>query len=251
MQKFVDREEDRVAREQLLGHPVKDRVMPHMRLTGPAGTGKTTTATKLAPILHHLGLTENEKVVSVKAGDLVGSYQGGTEEKVDEALADAKGGVLVIDEAHQLADTAYGKIALKQLIQPMDNPKNKTVIMFAGYEQEMKALDKVDPGFKSRTPNVIPFQRFTLNQMLDHADKVMEDAKFTQTDDAHTMMDRVFTALDQTEHDSMRDANNIIAMVHEARTARVKASPKMKIKDRMVVEAGDWSKGYAAWKAAQ
>jgi DNA replication protein DnaC len=66
---------------------------------GSPGTGKTTVAKVMAQKLHDLGILSKPTVKVVSGNDLCGSYVGQTKDVVNDAMGDAQGGVLFIDEA--------------------------------------------------------------------------------------------------------------------------------------------------------
>ena len=91
-------------------------------------------------------------MVEVQRGDLVGQFLGSTQEKTANEINEAKGGVLLIDEAYRLtprsSNADYGLIAINQLMAAME--KGDPVMIFAGYPNEMKEFLKSNPGLDSR-----------------------------------------------------------------------------------------------------
>jgi SpoVK/Ycf46/Vps4 family AAA+-type ATPase len=100
----------------------------HMCFTGNPGTGKTTAAMRMAEILHRLGCVRKGHLVAVTRDDLVGQYIGHTAPKTKEVLKKAMGGVLFIDEAHDLYrpenERDYGAEAIEILLQVMENQRD-------------------------------------------------------------------------------------------------------------------------------
>ena len=66
-------------------------------------------------ILRALGLLSNGSVILKGGGDLIAGHEGGTEEATLAILENAKGKVLVIDEAYMLDGSNHGKIALDMI----------------------------------------------------------------------------------------------------------------------------------------
>jgi len=84
------------------------------------------------------------------AGDLISGHEGGTEDATLAILENAKGKVLVIDEAYVLDTSNYGKIALDMIVSKvMGSPGEDIAVLLLGYEDEIMAMvNNQNPGFK-------------------------------------------------------------------------------------------------------
>ena len=123
--------------------------------TGAPGTGKTTVARKMGAILHAYGLLARDDVIVTSAEDLTAEYVGQSKAKVEEQMQAARGGVLFIDEAYELGMGAYGQEAMTKLLAMLTEPEymgGKTVVVLAGYTDEMHRMLARNPGLKSRFP---------------------------------------------------------------------------------------------------
>ena len=90
---------------ELVGAEVRPMPMNRMFLGNP-GTGKSTVAWLYGRFLSSLGmLTSSDQPIKRTPDELIGEHQGDTEKQVRAAMELAKGHVLIIDEAYQLADT--------------------------------------------------------------------------------------------------------------------------------------------------
>jgi probable Rubsico expression protein CbbX len=150
----------------------------HMCFTGNPGTGKTTVALRMAEILHRLGYVHRNHVVAVTRDDLVGQYVGHTAPKTREVLKRAYGGVLFIDEAYYLHrpdnERDYGVEAIEILLQVMESERDKLVVILAGYKDRMDQFFSLNPGMSSRVAHHIDFPDYTLDELLQIADLMLE-----------------------------------------------------------------------------
>jgi SpoVK/Ycf46/Vps4 family AAA+-type ATPase len=130
---------------------------------GPPGTGKTTAAGLYGRILVDLNLVERDKIVTKRASDLIGTYVGHSEETTKEALDDARGGVLIIDDFHLLLPyTMYNTgrtdvfraAVIDTLVANIDpDSRRKEAIILIGYPESMdEAFEKANPGLARRFP---------------------------------------------------------------------------------------------------
>ena len=135
-------------------------------LKGPPGTGKTTTARKVARLYYDMGLLAEPTVVECSASDLIGKYIGHSGPKTAKVFEKPLGRVLFIDEAYRLADVgkcSYASEVVSELVDLMTKEKfkGKVVVVLAGYEDEMNALLGMNPGLASRFPEEISFEHLS------------------------------------------------------------------------------------------
>lgn len=124
------------------------------------GTGKTSTARKMGEVFYDLGFLSTKEVLERSATDLIGKYVGHTGPKTKQLFDAALGRVLLIDEAYKLADGAFGKEAIVEMINCLSQNRyqNKLVVILAGYEDDINKLMHVNEGLSSRFGEVIRFK---------------------------------------------------------------------------------------------
>jgi probable Rubsico expression protein CbbX len=141
----------------------------HMSFTGGPGTGKTTTALRMAEILRRLGYVRKGHLVAVTRDDLVGQFIGHTAPRTREVLKRAMGGVLFIDEAYYLHrpenERDYGQEAIEILLQIMENQREDIVVILAGYQDRMETFFQSNPGMRSRIAHHIDFPAYTTDEL--------------------------------------------------------------------------------------
>lgn len=148
-----------------INHPQSPRFRPHMAFLGNPGTGKTTVARIFGDILKEKNILQNGKFIETTAKDFIAGHIGGTQEKALAKCEEARGGVMFIDEAHQLYqredEHGYAKEALGVILTELESRKD-TLYIFAGYSREMNEfLDKADAGLRSRIPNIFEFEDYS------------------------------------------------------------------------------------------
>ena len=159
----------------------------HMVFSGNAGTGKTTVARLLSSIFYNLGYIPENRLTEITAKDLTGEYTGQTAPKVKRQVENALGGVLFIDEAYSLmqnSSSGYGQEAIAELLVGMEKYYDRLIIVFSGYEKEMKDFINVNPGLKSRIGKSFVFEDYTIDELTDILVKFVNDNKLKITDKA-------------------------------------------------------------------
>lgn len=142
----------------------------HSLFLGNPGTGKTTVARLLGQILYENGVVEKETFIEVTRKDLVGEHIGGTAQKTNEILEKSKGGVLFIDEAYALyqdSERDFGHEAIDTLITFMEDHRDDTMIIFAGYTDEMTNFINMNSGLRSRIPNNFDFDDYLPDEIAE------------------------------------------------------------------------------------
>ena len=142
----------------------------HFLFLGNPGTGKTTVARLMGKMLHAMKLLPRPDVTEVLRDDLVAGYMGQTARQTKDAVMDAMGGVLFIDEAYSLcsgSNDAFGQECINTLVPLLENYKGKFVCIAAGYSREMQDFLDANSGLKSRFRNRIDFEDYNPEQMLE------------------------------------------------------------------------------------
>lgn len=141
----------------------------HCRFVGPPGTGKTSAAMRMGQLLHAMGLVSRGHVHAVNpVGDLISQYVGEYAQRVAHHFQQARGGVLFIDEAYQLAEQEQGRLVVHQIVQTLTSPGfSDTVVVLAGYRDPMNSLIASNPGLQSRVPNEVVFDALTDDELVE------------------------------------------------------------------------------------
>lgn len=141
----------------------------HMIFTGNPGTGKTTVAQLLGKIYKSLGILKKGHFRQVTRADLVAEYVGQTEQKTRQVINEALDGVLLIDEAYSLArdfSDTFGKLAIDTLVPMLEDHRERLVVIFAGYTEEMKYFINANAGFVSRIGYTLEFPDYEPEMLL-------------------------------------------------------------------------------------
>lgn len=159
----------------------------HMCFTGSPGTGKTTVARIITGILYHLGYVKENKCVEVNGQNLKGGYTGQTAIITKLVLKSAKNRVLFIDEAYALFDdydNGFGKEAVATILKHMEDERDNTIVIFAGYKDDMETFLNMNDGLKSRINRYIDFPNYNSKELTEILMSYLKKKKLYITEDA-------------------------------------------------------------------
>jgi SpoVK/Ycf46/Vps4 family AAA+-type ATPase len=151
----------------------------HMIITGNPGTGKTTFTRLLFRFLYAYGILSNNTFVEKNGLELKGQYLGSTAPLVIDAVAEAKGGCLFLDEAYALAGDgesgktdALSKEAVSTLLTEVENNRTSMMCVMAGYKDKMQRLMRMDPGLERRFRGSLHLPDYTAAELAQICTRV-------------------------------------------------------------------------------
>lgn len=191
-------------KRRAMGLPISNGSTRHMLFTGNPGTGKTMVARIMAEMFKGLGiLGKDSPFIEASRGDLVAEYIGQTAPKMRKVFESARGGILFIDEAYSLYSGAgsndFGKEAIDELMKLMEDYKDDTIVILAGYTSEMNKLLTMNPGLKSRIPIHIDFPDYTPHELGLIAKRMLAEKQFIASDDVIQKMENTLGKLNVGE----------------------------------------------------
>ena len=213
----------------------------HMLFMGNPGTGKTTVAQMLADMFNAMGIIKTNKMVEVKANDLVSGYKGLTAEKANEKIKEAYNGVLFIDEAYTLlACDGKGDDVVPLLLKAAEEQADRLIIIMAGYAKEMQELIKSNPGIKSRFRREIYFPDYKTDELVKIFEGFCRKGGFVLEDSARPLLEECIEGRKSMEYfGNGREVRNIYNQLIEEWTANVYAVMKDNsdyVADRIITE---------------
>lgn len=173
----------------------------HSLFLGKPGTGKTTVCKIFGSLLRKAGALSKGHVVVCDRGTFIGTLWGDEERSVNQVLALAQGGVLMIDEAYLLTskhENDPGKLVIQLLMNVLaDESQRDLAIVLCGYKEPMQKLMELNPGLQSRFPNKFEFSDFTVDQLLEITRRRVKEYEYNFTQPAWEKYCQVLTQAHQ------------------------------------------------------
>lgn len=164
--------------------------MLHAVVTGSPGCGKTTFIEIIAKIYTKLGILKKGHIVKAKRSDLIGKYLGHTAVQTQNKINEAKGGILLIDEAYSLGNPegrdSFSKECIDTLNQALSEDKSEFICIIAGYKNSLdKSFFNYNEGLRRRFPFRFDISTYKAEELaLIFMKKIKEygfwDIQFTQ-----------------------------------------------------------------------
>ena len=226
------------------GRSIGKKPSMHMVFMGNPGTAKTTVARLVARIMKDNGVIPVGNLIEVGRQDVVDRYVGGTAPKVKSLFSRAKGSVLFIDEAYSLVDGKrgmYGDEAISAIVQEMENHREDTVVIFAGYPSEMEKLLDTNPGLRSRIAFRVNFEDYSKEELVEMVEKFAKDDNMKLSEEAReklaTVIEiRVRECLNALASGNGRLARNLYEKIRMRQATRIVNTAPDMITDKMLGE---------------
>ena len=103
------------------------------------------------------------------------------------------GNVLFIDEAYTLCDSLedrkdFGNHAIECLLTLLARPHSDTLVIMAGYADEMERLMQQNQGLKGRFPHKFHFDDYDAGELLQIGTNLLERKGYLLSDEAESLL---------------------------------------------------------------
>lgn len=222
----------------------------HAMFMGSPGTGKTTVAKYIGRILKKAGVLSRGHVIVKERATLCGQNYNSEAEKTLEALEEAEGGILFIDEAYQLHQPNDprdpGKFVIETLMTALaDESKRDWMLILAGYPEPMKKMLDMNPGLRSRIPqsNIYMFEDFSVVQLMEIATNYLEERDFCLSPKARKAFEALITSHYEARDASFGNARHVLNIIDTeiipAMAVRLASIATPTVEDLSIIEASD------------
>jgi replication-associated recombination protein RarA len=205
-------------------NPLSDQTL-HMAFAGNPGTGKTTVARLIGEIFQDLEILPTGHVVEVDRSKLVGKHVGETAQITKKCLEEALGGVLFVDEAYTLLGDGqdYGQEAIDTILKFMEDHRDKLIVIFAGYNDEIHSFLESNPGLRSRVSNILKFDDYSHDELFEIAKIVIAEKSLKASDD---VLEKIVKEVEEekasdTHFANARSIRNIIEKIKKKQASRL------------------------------
>ena len=209
---------DLVSYYHSIGKDVLNKLYLHTLFVGNPGTGKTTVARILTGIYKALGILERGHMVETDRQGLVAGYVGQTALKTTEKIEEAHGGVLFIDEAYSLSNSAgaggdFGNEVIQTILKRMEDQRGEFFVFAAGYPDNMESFLKANPGLHSRFDKMLKFDDYSPVELISIAEKMIGDEDLTISAEAHEFLSQYLSFIYRMRDKYFGNARSVRSIV--------------------------------------
>lgn len=198
--------------------------MLNMCFLGNPGCGKTECAKYIAEILKQEQILDGN-FVEVTRADLVAGYVGQSALKTRAVLNKAKGGVLFIDECYSLfADSKrdYSNEVLAELVKFMEDERDNTAIIFAGYTDATEEFLNSNKGLKSRVAFTVRFKDYNEQELYLIFKKMLEEKQYKLASNTkQVLLDHFKLSKKQKDFGNGRYCRSLLEKIEMEQASRV------------------------------
>lgn len=116
----------------------------------------------------------------------------------------------------------YGDEAINTIVQEMENRRNETIVIFAGYPSEMEEFLDRNPGLRSRIAFHVPFDDYTAEELVEISKLMIKNTDNKIDDSAVGKLNSIFDeAVKVRNFGNGRYARNIIEKAEMNRASRL------------------------------
>lgn len=220
-------------------------VCKHAIFKGKPGTGKTMCAKILAQTMAEYGQSSGTFIEATRT-DIIGKYAGHTAPKVAGLFAQARNGVLFVDEAGfflKNQEAGYAQEALKEFVRYMEMYQDVTVI-FALYPQEVEQWLQLDSGLSSRIGRIVEFEDYSIEELLEIAESMCVDRGYQMEDGAQEIIKAYISERMNLRKENFGNAREIRKLVESTILAKCVRCFEKEIEDQqMILTMEDFENG--------
>ena len=204
-----------------------DSYPDHYIFAGNPGTGKTTVGKMIGEFYHLMGVMGGAETLFVDASELIGNHVGDSKNKIVEKIQEAidHNSILYIDEAYQIADTAYSSEIVGAMMTKMTENAADFKMIFGMYSNRVEDFLKLNAGL-SRRVRIVEFPDYTPDQLVKIFDKTIESQGRTITEEGHHLIELLMEYKYNTRTENFGNAGDVKKLVIDMKKLLLKRTSK-------------------------